>query len=637
MELSPTTYYNLQKYSDTFNLLRMAVIDYFGKNLFKEDFSRIIYASSPYAFRQRLNLLSKNGESSVKELDLPFMRFYRQTNWQIDYSKPAVLNATAALSGFTDESIGNQNIRFLQAAMKFDCTLFFTRDDDAQMAYETLLWIQQPAMKQIVYGSLEYKGYTIEQPYQLQMENPVWMPAYNETEWLQKSHIIPIDFTLNLRSFVLSQSPQTSGSTLFWDDSAPVITEKVIVDFLSYYSKTSSNYTSLNLTPSDKWMTVPPYLHSELVAILDPDIELGGVISISDIATTSFEVNWEYSGIQTYIITVSPVADTVKTITDFKFANPSTVGTINESAHTIAITVPYGTTVTSLTPAISILGASISPSSGVSQDFTSPVSYAVTAADDSVQEYVVTVAMGNATAKAITKFNLSTPNAIGVINESAHTITITVPYATVVTALTPSINITGVNISPSSGTACNFTSPVVYSVVDHGGNIQTYIATVVKSTSLAKEITSFNFNNPPATGIINEATHTINISVPHGTSLTALTPSIGILGSKVSPLSGLVHDFTNPVTYTVTSNDGLTVETDYKDQLVVITINQFTMYNANLSDLKFLVENLTPGSDYEITVTFFSASGKVTKYTTTARTVEDSALTVTIRGIVGYH
>ena len=49
---------------------------------------------------------------------------------------------------------------------------------------------------------------------------------------------------------------------------------------------------------------------------------------------------------------------------------------------TIGATVPHGTDVTALVPAITIPdGATVAPESGVAQDFTNPVIYTVTAAD----------------------------------------------------------------------------------------------------------------------------------------------------------------------------------------------------------------------------------------------------------------
>ena len=67
---------------------------------------------------------------------------------------------------------------------------------------------------------------------------------------------------------------------------------------------------------------------------------------------------------------------------------------INAITHTVAIEVAYTADVTNLTPTITLsYGATINPLSGVSQNFTSPVTYTVTALDGTTtQEWVVTVA-----------------------------------------------------------------------------------------------------------------------------------------------------------------------------------------------------------------------------------------------------
>lgn len=89
-------------------------------------------------------------------------------------------------------------------------------------------------------------------------------------------------------------------------------------------------------------------------------------------------------------------ANPAKAITAFSFATPAATGVVNEDTKTIAITVPFGTSVTTLIPTITITGASVSPLSNVAQNFTSPVSYTVTAADGSTQIYTVTVTIAPA-------------------------------------------------------------------------------------------------------------------------------------------------------------------------------------------------------------------------------------------------
>jgi len=82
-----------------------------------------------------------------------------------------------------------------------------------------------------------------------------------------------------------------------------------------------------------------------------------------------------------------------KAITSFDFdaLDPSVVGVIDEGAKTVSLSVPFGTDTSALVPTIAITGESVSPASGVAQDFSSAVSYTVTAADTSTQAYVVSV------------------------------------------------------------------------------------------------------------------------------------------------------------------------------------------------------------------------------------------------------
>lgn len=67
-------------------------------------------------------------------------------------------------------------------------------------------------------------------------------------------------------------------------------------------------------------------------------------------------------------------------------------GEIDDENRKIEIGVPVGTNVASLTPAISLgTNVSISPESGVTQDFSSPLNYTVTSSDKSTIVYSVAV------------------------------------------------------------------------------------------------------------------------------------------------------------------------------------------------------------------------------------------------------
>ena len=70
-----------------------------------------------------------------------------------------------------------------------------------------------------------------------------------------------------------------------------------------------------------------------------------------------------------------------------------------------------------------------------------------------------------------------------------------------------------------------------------------------------KDITSFDFPDLGSGVIVGTD---IVVIVPFGTDVTTLTPIISFSGMSVNPLSGVVEDFTNPVTYTVTAIDNST-------------------------------------------------------------------------------
>lgn len=94
------------------------------------------------------------------------------------------------------------------------------------------------------------------------------------------------------------------------------------------------------------------------------------------------------------LLNAHPVTDLVdiyaKAITAFDF--PQGQGVIDETNHAISVSVPSGIDVTNLAPAMTIsTGASVSPASGVAQDFTNPVIYTVTAVNGTTQKYTVTV------------------------------------------------------------------------------------------------------------------------------------------------------------------------------------------------------------------------------------------------------
>jgi len=256
-----------------------------------------------------------------------------------------------------------------------------------------------------------------------------------------------------------------------------------------------------------------------------------------------------------------------RAITSFAFLEPAAVGAILPSTSSIEVLVPFGTDLTHLVPTITFTGAKVMPASLQAQDFRSPVNYVVTAEDGSSSAYTVRVATSQSTTKAITSFAIVSPGSVGVISESTHEIAITVPYGTSLKALVPTIGIAGVAITPASGIAQDFSVPLHYIVTASDGSQQDYLVAANVAASSAKSISSFTFETPVATGAIAESGHRIVLTVPYGTKLSSLTPTITITGASITPASGQSQNFSDPVTYTVRASDG-----SAQEYLVSVTV-----------------------------------------------------------------
>ncbi|WP_340153502.1 DUF5018 domain-containing protein [uncultured Marivirga sp.] len=104
-----------------------------------------------------------------------------------------------------------------------------------------------------------------------------------------------------------------------------------------------------------------------------------------------------------------------------------------------------------------------------------------------------------------------------------------------------------------------------------------------EAKSPLNKITEFSISSisPEVTGSIDVENLKIEIDVPSGTDLTTLSPSISVSeNATVSPASGTSQDFTNPVIYTVTAENGTSVE-------YTVTVNVLKNTNAKIETFVF--------------------------------------------------
>jgi photosystem II stability/assembly factor-like uncharacterized protein len=276
------------------------------------------------------------------------------------------------------------------------------------------------------------------------------------------------------------------------------------------------------------------------------------------------------------------------------FSIPNQVGTstITSAGGTVAIVMPYGTDLTHLTPTITVSdAASIIPASGVIHDFTNPVTYIVTAEDGTITKtwtVTVTLAAPSSAAKILT---FSIPNQLGTstITNADSTVKIVMPYGTDLTHLTPTITVsTGATINPTSGVAQDFTNSVPYVVTaQNGTTTRTWTVTVTLAAAISTEaeILSFSIPNQVGATVISSVNGTVT-AVVYRDSLIHLKPTITVSnGASVSPASGVIQDFTHPVSYLVKAQDGITAK------IWTVTVTKTNTPSSEAEILTFAIPN----------------------------------------------
>lgn len=168
--------------------------------------------------------------------------------------------------------------------------------------------------------------------------------------------------------------------------------------------------------------------------------------------------------------------------------------------------------------------------------------------------------------KFILKFEVDGEEAF--IDQEAMVVRLDFAEGTDVSHLTPTIVVsTYATIEPASGVPQDFTVPVYYTVTAmNGTSVQYVVEAVVHNADNEKSILSFTIDG--VEGEINEIAKSVVVMMPEGTDVTHLIPTIEVSeGATVSPASGEAQDFSAPVTYTVTAQNGTTA--DYRVTVIV--------------------------------------------------------------------
>jgi hypothetical protein len=191
----------------------------------------------------------------------------------------------------------------------FDLMFYFDRESDAQVAYETLLWIKHPNQKLLTLEGIEYKGRSISIPLALELLDISYSPNFGDIDFLKQQKMIPIVARLQVHSVIFDQYAQGATSSLFspWPGGSGlqpvVLAEKVVLDFLTYHGSNDFVDRTGILLEVASTVAPDPALNGSLTfnenqidpetgePVLDP--ETGQPISATQ--DTAITVTWDYN------------------------------------------------------------------------------------------------------------------------------------------------------------------------------------------------------------------------------------------------------------------------------------------------------------------------------------------------------
>lgn len=264
---------------------------------------------------------------------------------------------------------------------------------------------------------------------------------------------------------------------------------------------------------------------------------------------------------------------------------------IDETNKTIFLNLPEGTDLSAITPVVVHTGTAVtlegsaldgSTSFDFTNSETTPLTLVVTNSNfDLRTEYRVTVTARKSSENYITAYKLG--DAEGVID--GDNIAITIPYAMDLAAVEPEIAIS--EFASLTAPAALQEGENTYTVTSEDGNVRTYTVTITR-TAVARGRQILSFTYGAAAGVIDQVNGTITMELPAGTG-TTFAPTIRVSDfATVTPASGETQDFSKPVIYKVTAQNGST-----NTYTVTVTVSQEQVENPYKADMKSLVQKIT--------------------------------------------
>lgn len=249
-------------------------------------------------------------------------------------------------------------------------------------------------------------------------------------------------------------------------------------------------------------------------------------------------------------------------VTDFSVTVDGTVYHAKIQEDNIKLLLPEGTDLTALKPTITHTAQSTNMD-GKTIDFTKETSLTLTLNSGS-QEYTKTYTVEVTEGKSA-ESSLLTYQVAGVTGtpKSDGTLELTLPHGTDLSTAEVSWTLSDGATMQSQPDTLSWNQPLTYVVqAEDGESTTTYTITLKeKEAATGSKILKYSYGSSVAQ--INESEGTISLTVPAGTDLTKIRPTIEVSEfATVSPASREQVNLSKTVRYTVTSQSG--VSTTYK-------------------------------------------------------------------------
>ncbi|MBN2744972.1 MAG: DUF5018 domain-containing protein, partial [Marinilabiliaceae bacterium] len=295
----------------------------------------------------------------------------------------------------------------------------------------------------------------------------------------------------------------------------------------------------------------------------DASLDPASGVSMDFSSSVTYTVTSQSGLSQTWRVNVSHALNTANQMVGFVIDGQVGETVINAASHTVTVTMPYGSDCSALVPLISVSeAASVLPESGVQQDFNRPVIYSITSQSGESLLWRVNVIISPNTHNDILSFAIPGLSEECRIDPLLQTVWLSVPYGTDRGSLTPDIVVSPeASVVPESGITVSLSKPHTYVVTSQSGSSAEWTVTVTEEPNSDNDILNFYIASQVGESTIDTDAHTINVIMPHWCDVSRLTPVVIVSdNADVDPKSGLTTDFSLPVVYAVTAEDGSTLK-----------------------------------------------------------------------------